>query len=121
MNKMVKQLINLANTLKDPSQAIKPALQLMARNNPQEAKLLEQILGSGVAPEQAIADFAKQGKINLQQLTQLRRGYTIIRSLGLNMQVPQSVWNAAEEAIKAGAAKPEAPIVNVPKKRINRF
>lgn len=97
----IKKLLNIANSVSNPKQGITMLLDEMAKKNPEKAKQLKFMISSGKNPEQAIMEFAQKGEINLDQLRELKQGYSLASKFGLKHKVPQTVWDKAEKAIKS--------------------
>lgn len=70
--------------------------------------MLSAMIKRGDDPAQAIRQFAKEGKINAQQLDELQQIYGAARKMGLRrFNVPDSVWTEAREAMSSGDVGPK--------------
>lgn len=78
----------------------------MSKKNPEKANQLKLMISSGKNPEQAIMEFAQKGEISMEQLNELKQGYSLASKLGLKQKVPKSVWDKAEQAIKRAQSNP---------------
>lgn len=105
------QVISLAKGITSPKQAVFSALQLMEKKNPQQARLLAKVVASGKSPTEAIAEFARNGELNLQQLDTLKGAYNKARGVGLKLNVPEEVWSEARQIISSNQNSPDAPSI----------
>jgi hypothetical protein len=64
----------------------------------------------GDDPAKAIQQFAQEGKISSKQLDELQQVYKMARKMGLrNFNIPDSVWNEAQQAIGGVASSQLQP------------
>ena len=97
----IKSVLNLLNGISSPNQAID---MMLSKLPPQTANMLRSMMGNGVDPKQAIINSARNGQISLEQLNQAIQLYSTVRKFGFRkFNVPDSVWNEAENLIKKGS------------------
>lgn len=102
MNFNIGKIVQMANMIKNPQQAINLLLDKFSKNNPQMANMIKQAINSGKNPKTVIMEQAKSGNITLDNLNQLKQYYGMAQKLGLAKKVPNNVWVEAENAIKSG-------------------
>lgn len=100
----IGKIVQMANMVKNPQQAINMLLDNFGKKNPQMAKTIRQAINSGKNPKQFIMEQAKSGKITMENLNQLKQYYGMAQKLGLAKNVPNNVWQEAENAIKSGVS-----------------
>lgn len=96
----IGKLVQMANAVQNPKQAINMLLDKFGQKNPQMANTIRQAINSGKNPKQFIMEQAKTGNITLENLNQLKQYYNMAQKIGLTKKVPNSVWQDAENAIR---------------------
>lgn len=72
--------------------------------------MLSTMIKRGDDPAKAIRQFAQEGKISSKQLDELQEVYRMARKMGLrNFNIPDSVWNEAQQAIGGVASSQLQP------------
>ena len=72
--------------------------------------MLSTMIKRGDDPAKAIQQFAQEGKISSKQLDELQQVYKMARKMGLrNFNIPDSVWNEAQQAIGGVASSQLQP------------
>lgn len=96
----IGKLVQMANAVQNPKQAINMLLDKFGQKNPQMANTIRQAINSGKNPKQFIMEQAKTGNITLENLNQLKQYYNMAQKIGLTKKVPNNVWQDAENAIR---------------------
>lgn len=99
----LSKIVKVANSLANPKQGIDTLLTELGKKDPQHATLLRTMINSGKSPQDAIKEFASRGDVTVDQLNDLKQGYSLLNKLGLKHKVPASVWKEAEAAIRSGS------------------
>lgn len=95
-----KKAIEYANSFRNSKQAINMLLNKFAEKYPEKGKQLKMLYSQNKNPAEIIRQSAKNGEITLDELNKIKSTYSMARKLGLNIKVPESVWDEAETAIK---------------------
>lgn len=104
--KNIGKFVNAATKFKNnPNGAINEALLLLEKKNPNAAKIIRAAINSNKNPAQFIEEQAANGKITKQNLQDLKSYYGFAKSAGLEVDIPKSVWDKAERAIKSVGSK----------------
>lgn len=94
--------ISIANTINNPKEGIGMALNALAKKNPEMAKTIGNMIKAGDDPVKAIQKFAAEGKFSQKEFDQMKTVYNMAKKAGFKkFDVPASVWQKAEAAIKA--------------------
>lgn len=121
----IGKIVQMANAVQNPKQAINMLLDKFAQKNPQMASTIRQAINSGKNPKSFIMEQAQSGNITLDNLNQLKQYYGMAQKIGLAKKVPNSVWQEAENAIRNGnmgkGAQTVAPTPTSPKTSFNGF
>lgn len=104
MNFNLGNIVQMANAIRNPKQAINMLLNKFGEKNPQVANSIRSAINSGKNPKEFIMEQARSGNITLENLNQLKGYYNMAQKLGLYKKIPNSVWAEAESAIKNGTA-----------------
>lgn len=100
------KFVKIANGVSNPKKAIPMLLDAMDKKDPQRARMLRSMMSSNKSATQALRESASRGEITMEQLSDLKRGYSILSKLGLKHKIPESVWKEAESAIRGAKAAP---------------
>lgn len=102
--KNMGKFISIANRLKNnPKGAINEALTLLEKKNPNGAKIIRDAINSNKNPAEFLKEQANKGNITKENLNDLKSYYSLMQSCGLSKQVPDTVWNTVEDAIKTNS------------------
>lgn len=98
----LSKAISVANALSSPKEAIGLGLNMLAKKNPEMAQTISRMIQSGEDPVKAIQKFSADGKFSQKELDQMKGIYNMAKKAGFKkFNVPPSVWEQAEQAIKA--------------------
>ncbi len=99
-NVALNGILNLLDAIANPQELQGKALNALAQKNPQTASEIARLIKSGANPSEAIAKYAREGKINPEQLDKLRSVYNMLKKRGLKkFSIPDSVWEEAKRAM----------------------
>lgn len=103
--------ISMANSLKNPKEAIGMALNMLAKKNPQMAGTISKMIKSGDDPVKAIEKFSKEGSIKSDDLKKMKSIYGMAKKAGFKkFDVPKETWDKAEKALSATSKVSDKPI-----------
>lgn len=104
---VIDKIIRVADTISSPKQMLGEALNLLATKDKSTAAMLAQMIKSGDDPAKALERFSREGKISKDNLGTIKHLYSLAKKGGLKgFDVPESVWEQAENALSAGENKP---------------
>ena len=103
-----KSIMNTLNAFRSPQHAINWMLDKGTKKDPQMADALRKMINGGEDPAKVLMQLSSNGQINGRQLTQIKMYYSTARKLGFKYDIPEDVWQKAQNAIDAGA-KPQNP------------
>lgn len=97
-----KKIMSVLGSISSPKQAVNLLLGKIGEKNPETAGALKKMINSGENPSKVLQELSSEGTINLEQLAQIKSYYDFARRLGFKHQIPNSEWQKAEKAIRAG-------------------
>lgn len=104
----LSKVISVANAVSNPKEAIGLSLNMLAKKNPEMAKTLSNMIKSGNDPVKALQKFASEGKISSEDLAKIKGIYGMAKKAGFKkFDIPASVWNQAEQALKSNSSAPQ--------------
>ena len=108
----ISKLVKIANSIKNPQQAIPMLLGQIKQKNPTLANNLSQIISSGKNPSEFLKEQASQGTITMENLNDIKEAYNLAQKFGLTHKIPNQTWNELENSIKQGNNKQNSFNIN---------
>jgi hypothetical protein len=96
------KLVNIANGLTSPKQTINMLLNQIAKKDKTKAEILRKMINDGRNASDVLVEISSKGEISLDQLSEIKKIYNVLRKLGLKQQIPNEIWINAEQAIRKG-------------------
>ena len=102
----INKVLSIAKTIKSPKALLNKALDELSKKNPKAGALIRNAIANGKDPKSFIVEQAQSGTISLKNLETLKQYYALAQNFGLSQNIPDTVWQEAEQAIRQGTQQP---------------
>ena len=95
----LNQIYCKLKSCKNISDVGKNALLELEKKDPSTARFLCNLIYNGKNPLQVIKSLGLQDKISKDKIDTIRKGYNLLKSFGLKLNIPDKAWDEAKNAI----------------------